>query len=213
MQEPSTRVSSIPPGPEDHRGRIVEGLAHALAEKGYADTTIADIARHSRVSKRTFYEHFRDKEECFLATYDALSNDLLSRIATAVAACGSEQRAVDAGVRAYFAALEERSAWVRPFFTDIQAAGPAALKLRREIHGRFADQMRLLVDAGLTHVPRSKPLSPGLAAALVGGINELVLLSIETGRADHVSEHCETAIELLNAVLAAPRTDESDNRP
>ena len=52
-----------------HRLRLLEGFAAAVSERGYAATTIAHIVEHARVSKRTFYEHFADKEECFLALY------------------------------------------------------------------------------------------------------------------------------------------------
>src|SRR6185503_15316570 len=52
---------------KDHRSRLVQGMAIALTEKGYADISVADIVQHARVSKRTFYEHFADKEACYLA--------------------------------------------------------------------------------------------------------------------------------------------------
>ena len=45
----------------EHRHRLLEGMAQAVAEKGYADTTIADIVREAGVSRRTFYEHFAGK--------------------------------------------------------------------------------------------------------------------------------------------------------
>src|SRR4029079_11859450 len=67
----------------DPRARLIEGLAAALTEKGYADISVADIVQHARVSKRTFYQHFADKEACYLATYSALSEDVLGRRAAA----------------------------------------------------------------------------------------------------------------------------------
>ena len=53
-------------------------FAAASAEKGYAATTIADIVRHARVSKRTFYEHFADKEDCLLAGYQHVSDRMMN---------------------------------------------------------------------------------------------------------------------------------------
>jgi AcrR family transcriptional regulator len=212
MQGPFSRFSTMPPappsGPEDYRVRLMDGLAQALAEKRYADTTIADIVRHARVSKRTFYEHFPDKEACFLATYNALSDELLSRIGLAVDRPFSPDpivaavEAISAAVHAYFGALEEHAAIIGPFFTDVQAAGPAALSLRREIHHRFADAMRLLVDARLPDHPGRRGLTPEMAMALVGAVNELVLMAIETKREAHVSDLSPTAIDLFLAVLS-----------
>ncbi|HEX4307950.1 MAG TPA: helix-turn-helix domain-containing protein, partial [Solirubrobacterales bacterium] len=72
-------LSRLPPGrhglPRDfvvhnQRERLIAGLAEAVAEKGYGGTTIADITRHAAVSRRTFYEHFDGKDECFVAAFD-----------------------------------------------------------------------------------------------------------------------------------------------
>lgn len=202
MQEVPTRFSSAPPAADDYRTRLIMGLAHALAEKSYAETTIADIVRHTQVSKRTFYEHFPDKEACFLAAYNDLSNMLLASVVHAVENVGNAEGAIEASLRAYFGALAESAPIIRPFFTDVSAAGPAALKLRREIHQRYAEQMRSVSRARVAANLPGRLLSPDMAAALVGALNELVLLAIEEGRAAQLTERCETAIELLRAVYS-----------
>jgi len=51
----------------EHRSRVLEGMAHAVSRKGYAETTIADIVGEASVSRRTFYEHFESKAECLIA--------------------------------------------------------------------------------------------------------------------------------------------------
>jgi AcrR family transcriptional regulator len=76
--EAETPLSAAP----DHRRRLLEGMAAAIAEHGYAATRLADVVAHARVSRRTFYEHFEDKEACFLALYVALCDHLLEVIAT-----------------------------------------------------------------------------------------------------------------------------------
>ena len=45
---------------------MLDGLADSIGERGYRDTTVADIVRHARTSKRTFYDQFSSKEECFI---------------------------------------------------------------------------------------------------------------------------------------------------
>ena len=67
-----------------YRERLLDGMLEAVNEKGFAETTIADIARHARVSKRTFYEHFATKQDCLLALYVAASERALARIADSV---------------------------------------------------------------------------------------------------------------------------------
>src|ERR687896_2755529 len=62
------------------RTRLLEAVGRAVTERGYAAATIDDIVRGAGVSKKTFYEHFRDKLDCFLAAYEAASDELLARL-------------------------------------------------------------------------------------------------------------------------------------
>lgn len=189
---------------QDVPRRLVEGLAAAIAEKGYAQTTIADIVRHARVSKRTFYEHFTDKETCFLAGYVALSEETLRIIAGAAAVEGTWEERVHAAVRAYLEALESKPELTRTYLLEIHAAGPRALEARRRVHRRFAEQMRSLVDAAREQQPALRPLSEAMATALVGGINELVLVAAEGKKPARLGELTETAADLVIAVVTAP---------
>ena len=59
-------------------------MAHAVAAKGYGDTTIADIVREASVSRRTFYEHFATKAECLIALYEAASHNALKVLRDAI---------------------------------------------------------------------------------------------------------------------------------
>ena len=194
----------------EHNTRLLEGMAQAVSEKRYADVTIADIVRHARVSKRTFYEHFPDKEACFLATYTAVSNELLARIASAAATESVGEEQLHAATRAYFSALSERPPLVRAFLSEIHAAGPAAVALRRKIHQRFADLLQLLVEHARKSRPDVRALSREMAIAIVGGINELVLLHIEEERADKLTQLTQTTTDLIGLVLmgsaAPPKT-------
>src|SRR5687767_6279952 len=52
------------------RGRLLVAMSDVVGEKGYAAATVADVLAKAGVSRRTFYEHFADKEACFLAAYD-----------------------------------------------------------------------------------------------------------------------------------------------
>jgi len=67
---------------------------------------------------------------------------------------------------------------------------------------RFADLLRHLADAGRKERPGLRKLSPATATAVIGGINELVLLAVEEGRASTLTELSKVADDLLRAVLA-----------
>jgi AcrR family transcriptional regulator len=92
---------------EIQRTRIVAGMVDAACERGAANVTIADVVARSGVSRRTFYEIFSDREDCFLAAFE----DALALASARVrSACGSERRWVDqlrAGLSALLLFLDE----------------------------------------------------------------------------------------------------------
>lgn len=187
----------------DHRARLTGGLAEAIAEKGYAASTIADVVRHARVSKRTFYEHFADKETCFLALYSETTDALLTLIADEVArAEGGWDARLATAARAYFDRLAAEPELIRTGLIEIQAAGPAARALRRDVQRRYADMLRALSEEAAAEDPAVTPLSPVLATAVVGGIDEMMLEAVEAGHEQHLDELAGAAIELIRAVLA-----------
>ncbi len=57
----------------NQRQRLLEGMIDAVGAKGYAATTVSDVIKRAGVSRKAFYEHFANKEECFLATYDSIA--------------------------------------------------------------------------------------------------------------------------------------------
>ena len=189
------------PAAAGHRARLTGGLATAIAEKGYAAVTIADVVRVARVSKRTFYEHFPDKEACFLALYAETSDELIELIATSAAtAPGSWEERIEAAARAYFERVAGEPELIRAALLEIQAAGPRARELRREVQRRYADQLRAFSDAAAAE-GAGRALTPALATAVVGGLNELMLEAVEAGRAERIGELADAATELIRAVL------------
>lgn len=188
----------------DHRARLQEAMGASVAEKGYPATTIADVVRHARVSKRTFYEYYADKEACFLDTYSAMSNVLLERVAQAGLESPPEQ-AIDAAVHAYFASLDERRVLVRAFLSEIHGAGPGAMALRRKIHLKFATLLRTSVDRAQRRGAKVHALTPDMSIALIGGINELVLCAVERGQKSALGTLADTAIALIRRVVLPGR--------
>jgi AcrR family transcriptional regulator len=191
------------PNADDHRSRLLNGMAAAIVEKGYSASTIADVVRHARVSKRTFYEHFADKEECYLALYEASSDRMMQVIAGVVSGSDlpAEER-LEAAARAYLSGLAARPALTRTNLMEIQAAGPRALAARRQVLQRFADMLRRLIDDARREDPALRPLSPSMSMAIVGGMHELLLLAVEEGRAHQLEDLTETATELMRAVVS-----------
>ncbi|MBO9534585.1 MAG: TetR/AcrR family transcriptional regulator [Solirubrobacteraceae bacterium] len=176
---------------EEVRGRVMAGMVMAVEEKGYAATTVADIAKAARISRRTLYEHFADKEACFLAAYSMMSDTLITQVVTAARSVPAGLERVHAATAAYFQALGDQPEVARAFLTEINAVGPAGLELRVKVNQRFASMMADLVAESVgqpgDQLPDgryARPFDDNMASALVGGINELVLQAIVTGPPD-----------------------------
>jgi AcrR family transcriptional regulator len=176
-------------------------MAEAVNEKGYAAATIADVVRHSRVSKRTFYEHFADREACFLACYAEGADLALRAVAEAAGLGGPWPEAVRAATRAYLDTLQARPALTRTLLVEVNGAGPRALALRRAVLERFARLLCELVEARRREQPELRALSPAMFTARVGGINELVRTTAEAGGADRLDRLEGTIVELVESVL------------
>ncbi len=200
-----TPVAEDDPGEtlDSPRERLVCGMNEAVSEKGYAATTIADVVRAARVSKRTFYEQFDDKLDCFLAAYDAASDHVIgAQVVAAERSQGQPWEArVEAVVVAYLEAMAARPELTRTFLVEILGAGPQALARRREALDRFADELVAFAAELRRDEPRLRPISRPLATAVVGGINELVLSAAEHGRAGELAELREPAVTLIRSVL------------
>jgi AcrR family transcriptional regulator len=188
----------------NHRERLVLGMVAAVAERGYGATTITDVVRHARVSRRTFYEHFSDKEACFLAAYDAVSDGVLGEIAAVAPAGAGWEEQIIAGVHAYLHALAEQPAVARVFTVDILGAGPAALARRRAVLRRFATHVQGQVAAAIAGGAPVTPLADTAALALVGAIHELVLAALEEDRGAELPALEDDVAALVSAVLLRP---------
>lgn len=106
-----------------HRARLLNGMARCVADKGYAETTIADIVREASVSRRTFYEHFGDKAECLMALYVAATDEATAALRAAINPSSDWQAQVEQAMAAYLAALARNPVLLRTLFIDILGLG------------------------------------------------------------------------------------------
>lgn len=197
--EPSAATESV--SAADHRTRLLDALALALTAQSYGEVTIASIVSGARVSRRTFYEQFENKDACLLALCERLSETILGLIAAGYdpEADWTEQLANVTDL--YLLALQAQPALVRTLYIELMQLGAAGLAMRRRIGQRFAMFLIMQVELSRLREPGKRPLSPALATAIVGGVNELILQAIEEGRADRLSELAPTVSEFMQAVL------------
>jgi AcrR family transcriptional regulator len=189
----------------EHRYRLLEGMANALATNGYAATTIADIVQAASVSRRTFYEHFSTKSECLIALYESASLRALNVLRDAIDPAQAWQAQAEQAMTAYLTCLSQNPLLTRTLFIEILGLGLEGLTARRRVNRQMANFMLLVVNPGRSsHAPK-RILSEDMAMAVVGGINELILQAIEQDRVGHLEDLAGPAIELLFSVI---RSDE-----
>lgn len=137
-------------------------MAHQVGRNGYAETSVADVLTRAGVSRKTFYEHFTDKLDCFLAAYEELSARLLRDLVRESAALSGSHRS-DKQMERYITVLSADMYMARAFVVEVMAAGPKSLKLREEVNQRFAD----LVFGHLSS-------DPMVRKALIAGVHGVV---------------------------------------
>lgn len=191
------------------RSQILRGMAERAAADGYLSVRIADIAKAARVSKSTFYAHFADKEECFVALYSITSDRTIGDMEAAHQAALTAELPwrdhVSAVNRAMLARFASDAALARSLVIDTQAAGPTALEIRRDVTERFAKLVRRVSDGlGRRHDELNR-ITPPLSLAIVGGNNELIMRALLAEKS-LLSAAVRRPIDAMwCAVLTAPR--------
>jgi AcrR family transcriptional regulator len=171
-------------GPAGHRDRLIAALAVSIREKGYRDTTVADVVRLARTSRRNFYEHFDDRDGCFLALFDATNQAMLEQIAAAVDAERALDEQVDCAVEAYIANVTAQPALYASFVRELPALGGEGTKRGQVMLERFSEMLIDLVAAGRRAQPdfTAPELDMDTAIIIIGGLRELLVISLQQGR-------------------------------
>jgi AcrR family transcriptional regulator len=195
------------------RTRLLEAVGRAVADKGYAGATIDDIVRGAGVSKKTFYDHFADKLDCFLAAYEAASDELLARLREAQSGPEGWLARTRAGIVAYLRWLAAEPALARVFLIEVAAAGPIAAERRERIRDRYAEVLRELQDDARTDIPALPRLPDEVFHALVAAVDEVVVRRIrESGGAD-LPELEPVLLHLHLALLSSSSAGPASARP
>jgi AcrR family transcriptional regulator len=164
----------------DQKRRLLLAMIDAVGEKGYRATTISDLVGRAGVSRKTFYEHFANKQECLLATFDVIAADGRQRAIEAYRKAEGEglQGAVEASIRALFEATIDNPGAARLNMVEIVAAGPAGVE-RRE---RAVEQYRGFVRGILQRKPDDGTVPEAVVRAVVGGLSRILYSRVRHGR-------------------------------
>jgi AcrR family transcriptional regulator len=205
------------------RERLLRAVISAIAEKGYAHTTVADVVARARVSRRAFYDHFTDLPECFFAAVTAAQEEIFAHLSARIAGPGGgTPRAAHGGasaaatspadaspagtlrrsVHAYLTLCAQEPEFARCVLVELPAAGPAALAGRNAAYRWIAGLLRLWRERA--HGGALPPVPDECYLAAVGAVGELVLAHVGDGTTSRLPGLTDTVVGVILRILAVP---------
>jgi AcrR family transcriptional regulator len=112
------------------RERVITAAIEVVEVDGYASLTVAKITQRSAISRRTFYELFYDREDCFLAAFEQILDEARARVASAYSSQPDQNSGVRAAVAETIALIDERPGAARLCIVEALAAGQKVLERR-----------------------------------------------------------------------------------
>jgi AcrR family transcriptional regulator len=223
----------MPPGhvARHQKARLEGAMVEAVARHGYAGTTLRELVTLAGVSKSTFYEHFENKQDCFLATFDEIVAQLSARVMEAYRAeSGDVRRGLAASLAVFMGLAVEEPAAANLASVESLTLGAAGVAHRERASREFEE----LIQQSLDHSPAERKVSPMTVRAIVGGVRGVTYRRLRANRAEELPGVVEEIVDwglryqqadgeaTLRGMAAAARpavkaeagTDaESDDRP
>jgi AcrR family transcriptional regulator len=154
------------------RERLLIAMLNAAAELGYLETNVQDVIDRAGVSRPTFYEHFSNKEDCFLAAFDSSAERLRKTVHAAVGGGGNVWRdRVRCALEALLGFASREPDTARTLVVEARAASEAAVKRRVELLDDFA---KCLDKEAREMLPAPPPKTALTASGIVGGVESLL---------------------------------------
>lgn len=152
------------------RARMVAAMSEVAAERGAGSTTVAHVVERSGVSRRTFYEHFVDREECFLAAFDEAIKRIVAHVVPAYEQPGKWRDRTRTALIELLSYLDNDPVSGRLVIVETLGAGPRALERR----GHVLAQIVSAVDEGRREAKKGTAPPPLAAEGIVGGVLSLI---------------------------------------
>src|SRR4051812_10411273 len=168
---------------ERHQVARLEGaMVEATARHGFAGTTIAELVGLAGVSKTTFYQHFDSKQECFLATFDAIIDEVTKRVSETYREPGDFRERLTRALSAFMEIAADEPAAASLAAVDLLTLGEAGIAHRERGFHAF----ELMVRQSFDHSPSPVPVSDTTVRAIVAGIRGVVYRCLRAGQAERL---------------------------
>jgi AcrR family transcriptional regulator len=177
---------------ENQRERLLNGMVEAVAAHGYNETTIGRITEAAKISRRTFYEYFSGKEECFLAAYEMIDAHVRGSVLRAADPDEPWPEQVRERLSILLSVLSHDEAVARFYLVEPLVAGG-------ELAVRCREAMQLLAEAVRPKQTIADMDVEVRDQALIGGVATLISRRLKAGEAERLNELLPDLTELVLA--------------
>jgi AcrR family transcriptional regulator len=177
---------------EYQRDRILVAATAVFAARGYPAATIDQIVAAAHVGVGSFYEHFHNKEDCFIAAYERVVASVRAEILAAAAEQGPWSEQLVAGLRTLLEAVEADPAAARLALLEVHAAGETVLARHAHHLDEVAELLRSRRSRGV-----SVDLPQSLELATAGGLSWYLQEQIAAGRAGKATDLLPELLEIV----------------
>jgi AcrR family transcriptional regulator len=204
-----TSIDALPRGPHslsraevsaNQRRRLVDATIDAVAEKSYAELTVSDVIKRAGVSRRAFYEHFSNREECFLASYDSIMAESSRVVASAFDRASGLPRNAEVAIEEIFKRALRRPDAVRVLMIEVGAAGPEGIVRREQLGAAYEGALR----ENLGIVPGPGPIPNPVLRGVIGGLGAVLYSRMQMGRRKQLLDQIPHLVRWATSYWPAP---------
>lgn len=178
---------------ETRRKPILEAMLRVVGEKGYRETSVADVIAEAETSRTTFYKHFEDKHDCFLAAYELLVERLFAEVRTGCDAGAPWVERVSDGLATLVERFAADPALARTAIVEVAAAGAEA----RQLHWQAVNRFTAYLDEG-RELAGERELPENISLMSAGAVSGLIFDELVAGRGEQLPQRLP---DLLFAML------------
>ncbi|HEY7453956.1 MAG TPA: TetR/AcrR family transcriptional regulator [Thermoleophilaceae bacterium] len=186
---------------EANRRRALAAMTQVVGEQGYPETTVRDVLERAKMSRRTFYELFDNREECFLAAYELACGEAFACLDGAQEPPEPFPEHLNRVLTRFLEQLADRPDFARLLLVEATAIGPSGVELHEQTMRRLAERLAESLPNG------KQGLAPDevrlRCEASVGAIHRVLLARIVEGRSRDLPELADELVPLVRALAAA----------
>ena len=185
---------------ESRRELILAAMIRVVGSKGYKETSVADVIEEAGTSRTTFYKHFDDKHDCFLAAYDMLVEQVFAEV---LASCDGDRpwlERVQSGLSTIVEMFALGPQLARTAMVEVAAAGADARRRHWNAVARFTEYLE-----GGRELAGGRELPENISLMSAGAVAGLIFDELLAGRAATLPELLPDLLFAMLVPYVGPR--------